>query len=67
MSAFKVVLVGESGVGKTSIITQFIDQSFQEDQQSKTGGTFSTKSVKYDGKTLKFEIWDLQVKKDIVN
>ena len=57
--SFKVVLVGESGVGKTSIITQFIDQTFQEDQQSTTGGTFSTKSVVCDnGKTLKFEIWD---------
>ena len=57
--SFKVVLVGESGVGKTSIITQFIDQTFQEDQQSTTGGTFSTKSVICDnGKTLKFEIWD---------
>ena len=59
IESFKVVLVGESGVGKTSIITQFIDQTFQEDQQSTTGGTFSTKSVICDnGKTLKFEIWD---------
>ena len=57
--SFKVVLIGESGVGKTSIITQFIDQEFQADQQSTTGGTFSTKSVVCDnGKTLKFEIWD---------
>ena len=59
VESFKVVLVGESGVGKTSIITQFIDQTFQEDQQSTTGGTFSTKSVKCgNNKTLKFEIWD---------
>ena len=59
VESFKVVLVGESGVGKTSIITQFIDQTFQEDQQSTTGGTFSTKSVICDnGKILKFEIWD---------
>jgi Ras-related protein Rab-5C len=59
IESFIVVLVGESGVGKTSIITQFIDQTFQEDQQSTTGGTFSTKSVVCDnGKTLKFEIWD---------
>ena len=59
VESFKVVLVGESGVGKTSIITQFIDQTFQEDQQSTTGGTFSTKSVLCDnGKVLKFEIWD---------
>ena len=59
VESFKVVLVGESGVGKTSIITKFIDESFQEDQQSTTGGTFSTKSVICDGgKILKFEIWD---------
>ena len=59
VESFKVVLVGESGVEKTIIITQFIDQTFQEDQQSTTGGTFSTKSVVCDnGKTLKFEIWD---------
>ena len=59
VESFKVVLVGESGVGKTSIISQFIDQNFQEDQQSTTGGAFSTKSVVCDGgKILKFEIWD---------
>ena len=59
VESFKVVLVGESGVGNTSIITQFIDQTFQEDIQSTTGGTFSTKSVVCDGgKILKFEIWD---------
>ena len=59
IECFKVVLVGESGVVKTSIITQFIDQTFQEDQQSTTGGTFSTKSVICEGgKILKFEIWD---------
>ena len=34
VESLKVVLIGESGVGKTSIITQFIDQTFQEDQQS---------------------------------
>ena len=57
--SFKVVLVGESGVGKTSIITQFMEQTFQDDQQSTTGGTYSTKSVICDGKKeLKFEIWD---------
>ena len=59
IESFKVVLVGESGVGKSSIITQFIDQTFQEDQQSTTGGTFSAKTVICDNsKVLKFEIWD---------
>ena len=59
MESLKIVLIGESGVGKTSIISQFIDQIFQDDQQSTIGGTFSTKTIKCsNGKTLKFEIWD---------
>ena len=57
--ALKVVLVGEAGVGKTSIISQFIDQIFQEDLQASTGGTFSSKTlILNNGKTIKFEIWD---------
>ena len=56
---FKVVILGETGVGKTSIISQFIDQTFQEDIQSSTGSTFSSKSFIIDkSKILKFEIWD---------
>ncbi len=59
IEVFKVVLFGESGVGKTSIISQFIDSSFQEDIQSSSGGTFSSKTFTYgDGKILKLEIWD---------
>ena len=55
----KIVLIGETGVGKTSIISQFIDQVFQADQQSTIGGTFSQKTIKCgNGKTLKLEIWD---------
>ena len=55
----KVVLIGESGVGKTSIICQFIDQVFADDRQSTIGGTFSTKIVKWgEGKELRLEIWD---------
>ena len=59
LETLKIVLVGESGVGKTSIITQYIDNIFQKDQQSTIGGTFSTKTIKCgNGKILKLEIWD---------
>ena len=58
VESFKIVLVGESGVGKIDIITAFIDQTFQEDQISTTGGTFSTKLLRCDNKILKLEIWD---------
>ena len=56
----KIVLIGESSVGKTSIITQFIDKSFQDELQSTVGGTFNTKIIKCEdiNKRLKLEIWD---------
>ena len=56
----KVVLLGESGVGKTSIINQFTTSEFQEDQISTTGASFSSKTFNFDeiGKNLSFEIWD---------
>ena len=59
IETFKVVLLGESGVGKTSIISQFTNSEFKEDFETSTGGTFSSKSFTYnDDKILKFEIWD---------
>ena len=56
----KVVLLGESGVGKTSIINQFTTSEFQEDQISTTGASFSSKTFSFEetGKNLSFEIWD---------
>jgi small GTP-binding protein len=59
IESLKIVLVGEAGVGKTSIISQFVEQVFQEDIQSSTGGTFSSKTCTYgNNKILKLEIWD---------
>ena len=56
---FKIVLVRESGVGKTSIISQFVDQIFEDDLQTSTGGSFSSKTLTFNnGKTIKLEIWD---------
>ena len=55
----KIVLVGEAGVGKTSIITQFIDNYFEEDLQASTGASFSAKNLVFDnGEKLRVEIWD---------
>ena len=45
VDSFKVVLVGESSVGKTSIITKFIDETFLEDQQTTKGTTFNIKMM----------------------
>lgn len=59
IESLKIVLLGESGVGKTSIISQFIEQQFQEDIQISAGGTFSSKVCIYgNNQILKLEIWD---------
>ena len=55
----KIVLLGESGVGKTCIISQFVNQTFQEDVESSSSGTFSSKTLIYNNnQVLKLEIWD---------
>ena len=55
----KIVIVGESGVGKTSLITQFIDNFFDEELQATTGASFSAKTLSFDnGKSVKIQIWD---------
>ena len=53
----KLILVGESGVGKTSIISRYLN-SFQEKPDSTLGAYFSNKLVVIDGYKLNFEIWD---------
>ena len=58
--ACKVVLIGESGVGKTSIIARYIQNQFSTVLMSTTGASFATKTVYLEDKkqSIKFEIWD---------
>ncbi len=57
----KVVLLGESGVGKTCIISRFINNTYEEGLMSSNGASYASKSVtfpEYGNKTIKLEIWD---------
>lgn len=55
----KIVIIGEASVGKTSIINQFIDRSFQDDMQTTVGGSYSSKMIECNNnKVLKLDIWD---------
>ena len=57
----KVVLLGESGVGKTCIITRYINNTFDDNGMSTTGASYVGKSMSFDeygGKSIKFDIWD---------
>ena len=55
---FKVVLLGESAVGKSSLVLRFVKREFHEFQESTIGAAFLTQTVQIDDTTVKFEIWD---------
>ena len=56
----KVVLIGESGVGKTSIISRYMTNSFNPTIGSTPGANFTSKTVflEDENQSIKFEIWD---------
>ena len=56
----KVVLIGESGVGKTSIISRYTTNTFKENLMATPGANFLTKLVPFneEKESIKFEIWD---------
>ena len=56
----KIVLVGESGVGKTSIISRYITNTFNYTFNSTPGANFTNKTVYIENykKEIRFEIWD---------
>ncbi|KAJ4951554.1 hypothetical protein NE237_028386 [Protea cynaroides] len=55
---FKVVLIGDSGVGKSNLLSRFTKNEFCLDSKSTIGVEFATRTVKVEGKTIKAQIWD---------
>ncbi|EAX88045.1 small GTP-binding protein, putative [Trichomonas vaginalis G3] len=55
---FKVVVVGSSGVGKTSIVERLINGKFDNDQISTTGADYSHYTTIVNEKQVKLQIWD---------
>jgi len=56
---FKLVLLGESAVGKSSLVLRFVKDQFDDYRESTIGAAFLTQTVSLDDNTtVKFEIWD---------
>lgn len=55
---FKLLIVGESGVGKTCMLLRFADNSFEENFLSTIGVDFKVREIDVDGKRVKLQIWD---------
>jgi small GTP-binding protein len=55
---FKISLIGDSGIGKTSLLLRFTDNVFKEDTISTIGVDFKIVSVAFDNSNVKMQIWD---------
>lgn len=55
---FKVVLIGDSGVGKSNLLSRFTKNEFSLESKSTIGVEFATRSLNLDGKVIKAQIWD---------
>ena len=64
MFSYKIVLVGDFGTGKTSLIKRFVDNSFSEDYKSSIGVSISKKNLNQEIDGILYEstmmIWDIE-------
>ena len=60
LKVVKVVLIGESGVGKTAITNYFLHETFESDIPVTTSAAYASKTIKYNEAKdiIKFDVWD---------
>lgn len=55
---FKIILIGDSNVGKTCVVQHFKSGVYTETQQNTIGVDFTVRSLEIDGKKVKLQVWD---------
>lgn len=59
MSFYKVLVIGEVGVGKTSLVNRIVYNSFSEKYKATIGCEFGLKIVEVQGENVRIQLWDL--------
>lgn len=54
----KIIILGDSGVGKTSLMNQYVNKRFSSQYKATIGADFLTKEVMIDDKLVTLQIWD---------
>ena len=57
-STLKYLVVGDSGVGKTSLLVRYCDDTFQTEYLTTIGVDFKIKRIDYQGQSITLNIWD---------
>jgi len=55
---FKTVIIGDSGVGKSNLLSRFTKDEFTKDSKSTIGVEFATRQIEHDGKRIEAQVWD---------
>ena len=55
---YKIIIIGNSGVGKSNILGRYLKNEFKEDTKSTVGVEFGSKKVKVNGINIKLQVWD---------
>lgn len=55
---FKIVLIGDSGVGKSNLLLRYTKDQFKMNSQSTIGVEFATRSIKVEDSFVRAQIWD---------
>ncbi|KAK4879586.1 hypothetical protein RN001_007732 [Aquatica leii] len=58
LTTLKILIIGESGVGKSSLLLRFTEDNFDPEQTLTIGVDFKTKRLAIEGNTVKLAIWD---------
>ena len=56
--SFKFIVIGDTGVGKTSLIGRLIENRFDPNHEFTVGVEYATKTIGINGKAIKLQIWD---------